>query len=72
MAIVSTVYNISCISCSKLQHEMVKVGPMIFCPKCFNMEFVNTGSYSIGTHNIDRENENYQDWLNVYKKLIDR
>ncbi|MHA1469078.1 MAG: hypothetical protein ACTSSP_00805 [Candidatus Asgardarchaeia archaeon] len=67
-----TIYNSKCLCCSDMQHEMVKIGQMTFCPKCFKKEFVDTGAYNIKTHEVLYNSPAYQDWFESYKKYIVR
>lgn len=63
------IYNTKCLKCSCLNHEMIKIGPMVFCISCFNEEF--SGVWDVDSNEIDTKSQEYQDWLEAYKKYID-
>jgi putative methionine-R-sulfoxide reductase with GAF domain len=48
---------------------MIKIGPMVFCISCFNEEF--SGVWDVDSNEIDTKSQEYQDWLEAYKKYID-
>ncbi len=72
MAKVASIYNSQCLKCDILKKEMIKVGPMVFCPKCFEDEFVQNGSYNTKTGEINTKNKDYQAWLEVYIKFVEK
>ena len=65
-----TIYNSKCLCCSKLQQEMVKIGQMTFCSKCFRQEFVYTGAYDPETQDVSYSSQEYKDWFESYKRYI--
>ena len=62
MAQARTIYNTKCIKCKIIESEMVLIGPIPFCTKCYINEFGDKGT-------VDSQNEKYKDWLKKYKKL---
>lgn len=70
MAKAAYIYNSKCLRCSNLEQKMIKIGPMIFCSKCFEIEFIETGSCNTKTFEVKSTSKEYQDWLKVYKKYI--
>lgn len=72
MIIVADIYNSKCLSCSGLESKMVKVGSIVFCSKCFKLEFVDKGVYNTETSEINIKSQEYKDWFEVYKKYINQ
>ncbi len=69
---VANIYNSQCLKCDNLEKEMVKIGPITFCHKCFKEEFVDSGVYNTKTGEITTNSQEYQDWLESYKTYIDQ
>jgi hypothetical protein len=74
MAQVKSYRNASCLKCKKVEKEMVAIGPMIFCPKCFDEEFKDVMTDSLGgkfsspalCYWVDSQSK-YFDWLKKYQ-----
>lgn len=69
---VANIYNSKCLCCSDLEKEMVKVGPMVFCPECFKLEFIDKGVYNTKTSEIATNSQEYKGWLEAYNRYIDQ
>jgi len=63
------IFNSRCLKDGKVEEEMVKVGPMIFCKKCFTKEFIETEAYDNETGIVPSDSKEYKKWLVKYKKL---
>ena len=70
MTKVANIHNSKCLKCSDMQDIMVKVEPMVFCPACFEVEFIDTGDYYSDTGEVETDCKNYQNWLASHKKYI--
>ena len=72
MARARYIYNTKCLKCSCLNHEMIKVGPMVFCIECFDAEFAVPGAWDLNTNEVPTTCPEYIAWLEAYKKYIDK
>jgi len=64
--------NNQCLKCDAINKTMVKVGAMVFCHECFEVEFVETGCCPVCNDYVyDPKSEVYQSWLEAYKKYIE-
>jgi len=54
-------YNTECLKCQTVEKEMISVGSLVMCGKCFEEEF--------NTHDpVKEEREKYLKWLKIYKR----
>jgi hypothetical protein len=53
-------YNSNCSKCGVTESQMVRLGPMIFCNKCYEEEFGLE-------YDIDTSSEIYKKWITEYK-----
>lgn len=60
-------YNSICLCCGKMDKEMVKIGPMVFCTTDFKSEFVLTGIYNEDSGEVDNNSKIYKKWIELYK-----
>lgn len=71
MARITNYHNASCLCCGTTNKDMISVGPMVFCNRCYRYEFtkkeiVVSGDFAC---TIDSKCKEYVYWLNKYKKL---
>lgn len=53
-------FNTPCLACRALEHEMIRLGALIFCWKCFQINFLVLMFF-----NPEEFDENYTKWLEV-------
>jgi len=56
--------NSSCIKCGFLEKDMISVGPIPFCLRCFGDEFHTEFP-------ITEEKETYHKWITKYKEVME-
>ncbi len=61
MADARIMYNTSCLKCSACEPEMVKVGVLPFCNKCYAEEFKGEAA-------INPRSDLYMKWLEEYQR----
>jgi len=66
MAKVKDYHNAKCLKCGKIQERMYSVGPMIFCPTCFNHEFFE--DLDQANYVVPSDSTSYQKWLKKYSE----
>ena len=56
-------HNTECLDCEEVHKEMVRVGVLVFCNKCYSKNFKTDDP-------IKKENGMYTYWLGIYKKKV--
>ena len=56
-------YNTKCLNCEEILFRMVRVGALVFCPKCFH-EIFHTDDP------VMKERETYLEWLKIYEHAV--
>jgi hypothetical protein len=67
------IHNSKCLKCGAVNPCMIKVGYMVFCDPCFDIEFIESGLYyAEKDFEIDPTSDVYKKWLEVYKDFISK
>jgi hypothetical protein len=63
-------HNCSCLKCNSIKPEMIALGCMYFCDKCFKQEFLPDLIYISDPNQTFPDSipndSNYQKWLKIY------
>ena len=60
--------NASCLKCTIVEKEMVKIGPFVMCKKCFTFEFKNDSP--IDPESNTKRTRKYKEWRDEYLKRL--
>lgn len=55
--------NFSCVACSAVNHQMVRVGSLVFCKKCFEEIWLMDGQLT----SLEDQTNLYKHWMGVVK-----
>lgn len=58
-------YNTKCLSCGKIEKEMVKIGAFVMCKDCAISEF---GKKFKPINRSSQRGSRYDDWLRISKR----
>lgn len=61
--------NSSCLSCDKIEKDMVKIGAFVMCPHCKQVEFGDVREIDDPTSEL--YNKVYLKWLKKYKQTYE-
>jgi DNA-directed RNA polymerase subunit RPC12/RpoP len=69
MASVRIFHNTKCLKCGKCHAQMVMVGPMVFCNKCFKKIFAKWLLSHPSQIAMDPKIPEYHKWIEKYKNM---
>ena len=69
---VLTTYNSKCLCCKCIEEEMIKVGCLVFCEKCFRQEFQEAWILTGRDYTVSHDSNEYKKWLKVYIDMVNK